>query len=104
MTMIANNLQQLRARLQQACAQAGRAPQDVTLLAVSKTFGADAVLEAYAAGQHAFGENYIQEAVEKITALRHLPLQWHCIGPIQNSISPSWYLAPEAAGTCGSTT
>ncbi len=85
MTMIANNLQQLRARLQQACAQAGRAPQDVTLLAVSKTFGADAVLEAYAAGQHAFGENYIQEAVEKITALRHLPLQWHCIGPIQSN-------------------
>jgi pyridoxal phosphate enzyme (YggS family) len=85
MTMIANNLQQLRARLQQACAQAGRAPQDVTLLAVSKTFGADAVREAYAAGQHAFGENYIQEAVEKITALRHLPLQWHCIGPIQSN-------------------
>ena len=85
MTMIANNLQQLRARLQQACAQAGRAPQDVTLLAVSKTFGADAVLEAYAAGQHAFGENYIQEAVEKITAVRHLPLQWHCIGPIQSN-------------------
>ena len=85
MTMIANNLQQLRARLQQACTQAGRAPQDVTLLAVSKTFGADAVLEAHAAGQNAFGENYIQEAVEKITALAHLPLQWHCIGPIQSN-------------------
>ena len=85
MTMIANNLQQLRARLQQACSEAGRAPQDVTLLAVSKTFGADAVLEAHAAGQNAFGENYIQEAVEKITALAHLPLQWHCIGPIQSN-------------------
>ena len=85
MTMIANNLQQLRARLQQACTQAGRAPQEVTLLAVSKTFGADAVLEAHAAGQQAFGENYIQEAVEKITALSHLPLQWHCIGPIQSN-------------------
>ena len=85
MTMIANNLQQLRARLQQACTQAGRAPQEVTLLAVSKTFGADAVLEAHAAGQNAFGENYIQEAVEKITALAHLPLQWHCIGPIQSN-------------------
>lgn len=87
MTMIADNLQQLRARLQQACTQAGRAPQDVTLLAVSKTFGADAVVEAFAAGQHAFGENYIQEAVEKMTALRHLPLQWHCIGPIQSNKS-----------------
>ena len=85
MTTIANNLQQLRARLQQACTQAGRAPQAVTLLAVSKTFGADAVLEAHAAGQQAFGENYIQEAVEKITALSHLPLQWHCIGPIQSN-------------------
>ena len=85
MTMIANNLQQLRARLQQACTQAGRAPQEVTLLAVSKTFAADAVAQAYAAGQHAFGENYIQEAVEKIAALDHLPLQWHCIGPIQSN-------------------
>ncbi len=85
MTTIANNLQQLRARLQQACTHAGRAPQAVTLLAVSKTFGADAVLEAHAAGQQAFGENYIQEAVEKITALSHLPLQWHCIGPIQSN-------------------
>ena len=85
MTMIANNLQQLRARLQQACSEAERAPQEVTLLAVSKTFGADAVLEAHAAGQNAFGENYIQEAVEKITALAHLPLQWHCIGPIQSN-------------------
>ena len=83
--MIANNLQQLRARLQQACSEAERAPQEVTLLAVSKTFGADAVLEAHAAGQNAFGENYIQEAVEKITALAHLPLQWHCIGPIQSN-------------------
>lgn len=87
MTMIANNLQQLRARLQQACTQAGRAPQEVALLAVSKTFGADAVAEAYACGQHAFGENYIQEAVDKITALAHLPLQWHCIGPIQSNKS-----------------
>ena len=85
MTMIANNLQQLRARLQQACTQAGRAPQEVTLLAVSKTFAADAVAQAYAAGQHAFGENYIQEAIEKIAALDHLPLQWHCIGPIQSN-------------------
>jgi pyridoxal phosphate enzyme (YggS family) len=54
-------------------------------LAVSKTFGADAVLQAHGAGQWAFGENYIQEAVGKITTLEHLPLQWHCIGPIQSN-------------------
>ena len=58
---------------------------DVTLLAVSKTFGPDAVREAHAAGQLAFGENYIQEAVEKIALLRELPLQWHCVGPVQSN-------------------
>jgi hypothetical protein len=68
-----------------ACRAAGRADDAVTLLAVSKTFGADAVEAAFAAGQTAFGENYIQEAVQKITELRHLPLQWHCIGPIQSN-------------------
>jgi len=57
----------------------------VTLLAVSKTFAADAVQAAFAAGQTDFGENYIQEAVDKITQLRHLPLVWHCIGPIQSN-------------------
>jgi hypothetical protein len=75
----------VRERIRLACAAYGRAPEDVTLLAVSKTFGPDAVQAAHAAGQTAFGENYIQEAVEKITALRHLPLQWHCIGPIQSN-------------------
>ncbi|GDY38206.1 YggS family pyridoxal phosphate enzyme [Acidovorax sp. NB1] len=73
----------------QACQAAGRDPASVGLLAVSKTFGADAVLEAVAAGQRAFGENYIQEGVEKIAAVRAaLPdtaLQWHCIGPIQSN-------------------
>lgn len=58
---------------------------EVTLLAVSKTFGPEAVREAFAAGQTAFGENYIQEAVEKIALLQDLPLQWHCIGPIQSN-------------------
>jgi hypothetical protein len=57
----------------------------VHLLAVSKTFDADAVREAHAAGQADFGENYIQEAVEKITVLAALPLVWHCIGPIQSN-------------------
>jgi len=85
MTMIEINLQTVRARIVTACRSAGRAPGDVTLLAVSKTFGADVVSQAYAAGQTAFGENYIQEAVQKINQLRHLPLQWHCIGPIQSN-------------------
>lgn len=85
MTMIAENLQRLHTRIAQVCRDAGRLPQSVKLLAVSKTFGADAVVQAHAAGQIAFGENYIQEAVEKITALAYLPLEWHCIGPIQSN-------------------
>ena len=83
--MIARQLQDVRARIATACRAAGRAPDAVALLAVSKTFGADAVRAAHAAGQNAFGENYIQEAVDKIDALRDLPLQWHCIGPIQSN-------------------
>ena len=85
MTMIADNLHRIHDRMAHACQQAGRPPASVSLLAVSKTFGADAVVQAHAAGQTAFGENYIQEGVEKITALVHLPLQWHCIGPIQSN-------------------
>ena len=88
MTTIANNLQQVNDRISQACRAAGRAREEVALLAVSKTFGADAVVEAAAAGQRAFGENYIQEGVDKILALRtqlSFALQWHCIGPIQSN-------------------
>ena len=85
MTTIAGNLQQVRDRIAQACASARRPVADVTLLAVSKTFGADAVREAVAAGQRHFGENYIQEAVDKITALAGGGLTWHCIGPIQSN-------------------
>jgi pyridoxal phosphate enzyme (YggS family) len=85
MTMIRNNLQQVHARIAAACARAQRPVTDVTLLAVAKTFGPDAVRSAHEAGQRAFGENYIQEAVEKIAMLRELPLQWHCIGPVQSN-------------------
>jgi pyridoxal phosphate enzyme (YggS family) len=85
MTTIRNNLQRVHERIAAACAQAQRPVTDVTLLAVSKTFGPDAVREAHEAGQRAFGENYIQEAVEKIALLRELPLQWHCIGPVQSN-------------------
>jgi pyridoxal phosphate enzyme (YggS family) len=82
---IADNITRLRVQIQAACQAAGRAPDSVQLLAVSKTWGTDAVRQAHAAGQTAFGENYIQEAVDKINALRDLPLQWHCIGPIQSN-------------------
>src|SRR5574343_857813 len=85
MSSIAENLQTVRDRIRAACDAAGRPPASVRLLAVSKTFGPEAVREAHAAGQTAFGENYIQEAVDKITALHDLPLQWHCIGPIQSN-------------------
>lgn len=91
MTTIEGNLQQVRERLKQACAHAERDVSAVSLLAVSKTFDADAVCLALAAGQHAFGENYVQEGTEKITALRVLrpdaALQWHCIGPLQSNKS-----------------
>jgi len=82
---IADNLARVHAQIDVACRAAGRAPDSVTLLAVSKTWGPDAVRQAHAAGQTAFGENYIQEAVDKIAALRDLPLAWHCIGPIQSN-------------------
>ncbi len=85
MTMIADNLHAVRARIAQACTQAGRPVDAVQLLAVSKTFGPEAVQQAFDAGQRAFGENYIQEAVEKIAALAELPIAWHCIGPIQSN-------------------
>ena len=85
--MIADNLRQVHARVARACAQAARPVQGVTLLAVSKTFGADAVRAAVAAGEHRFGENYVQEGVAKIAALADLRdrLEWHLIGPLQSN-------------------
>ncbi|QKO23152.1 YggS family pyridoxal phosphate-dependent enzyme [Rhodoferax sp. BAB1] len=85
MTVIAAQLQAVHARIAAACHAAGRDPASVGLLAVSKTFGPEAVRAAHAAGQTAFGENYIQEAVDKMAVLGDLPLQWHCIGPIQSN-------------------
>ena len=89
MSTIEQNLQAVRDSIAQAAADAQRAPADVTLLAVSKTFGADAVLAAMRAGQAAFGENYLQEALDKIAfvkaaAPQHAPA-WHFIGPIQSN-------------------
>lgn len=85
MATISDNLQQVHHRIERACALAQRPVTEVTLLAVSKTFDRDAVRVALAAGQHAFGENYVQEGLEKIAALadcRH-ELEWHMIGPLQ---------------------
>lgn len=110
--MIVRNLQLVRDRITTACVAAGRDPASVRLLAVSKTFGADAVIDAMSDGQRAFGENYIQEGVDKILAVRgweaeclrlsssrhssglrsppsagplSSPAEWHCIGPIQSN-------------------
>jgi pyridoxal phosphate enzyme (YggS family) len=87
MGSITNNLQEVAARLTSACNAAGRRVEDVTLLAVSKTFDAAAVREAFAAGQRRFGENYVQEALAKIEQLADLrsQIEWHLIGPLQSN-------------------
>ncbi|MBC3917830.1 YggS family pyridoxal phosphate-dependent enzyme [Undibacterium sp. CY18W] len=93
MSSISDNLQAVLAHIHAYAQQSGRDPSQVDLLAVSKTFGADAVLEAVAAGQRRFGENYLQEALDKIQAVQAAklvstaawPLEWHFIGPIQSN-------------------
>lgn len=89
MSLISNNLQAVRADLAAAAQKVGRDPQQICLLAVSKTFSADAVVEAASAGQRSFGENYLQEAIDKMHAVRALlpevGLEWHFIGPIQSN-------------------
>jgi PLP dependent protein len=87
MSSIEQNLQQVRQRITRACDEAGRPAQSVTLLAVSKTFGATPVRQAHAAGQRDFGENYVQEALAKMDALADLrgTMRWHLIGPLQSN-------------------
>ena len=97
MSRIPGNLQAVHARIAAAAAKVSRQTQEISLLAVSKTFGADAVLQAIAAGQRDFGENYLQEALEKIEEVKRLQnndamkgdaaplLKWHFIGPIQSN-------------------
>ena len=86
---ISENLQVVQHRIATSAQAAGRDPSSITLLAVSKTFDAQAVLTAAQAGQRAFGENYVQEAIDKISATRELnpdlQLEWHFIGPIQSN-------------------
>src|SRR5436189_4629673 len=83
MPTIAENLQAVRARIGRAAKAARRDAHGVTLLAVSKTHGSSRVAEARAAGQAAFGENYVQEAIEKMAAVP--ALEWHLIGPLQSN-------------------
>ncbi len=86
MTDIKNNLCQIKQQISHLCQQSSRANNAVTLLAVSKTKPSLAIEQAYQAGQRAFGENYVQEAVEKVQQLSHLAdISWHFIGPIQSN-------------------
>ena len=92
MTTIAANLQAVHDRIAAAAQNAGRKPSTIALLAVTKTWAAEKVLEAYRCGQYAFGENYLQEAAEKISAVRlqlgdseAARVDWHFIGPIQSN-------------------
>jgi pyridoxal phosphate enzyme (YggS family) len=87
MATIKDNIQHVLRRIEAACVAARRPVQSVTLLAVSKTFPASAVREAFAAGQRRFGENYVQEALAKIDALADLrpAIEWHLIGPLQSN-------------------
>ena len=82
---IAENLTAVRARIQAAAGRAGREAGEITLIAVSKTFGASHVRAAWAAGQHDFGENKIQEALQKIGETADIPVRWHLIGHVQSN-------------------
>ena len=86
MSQIQQRYQAVRERITLATSQAGRPATQVQLLAVSKTFAAEQVREVAALGQRDFGENYVQEGVEKIAALKDVTgLVWHCIGPLQSN-------------------
>lgn len=87
MTDLTRNLEAVHERIAAAARNAGRDTQSVALLAVSKTFPAEDVRAAHAAGQRMFGENYVQEAVDKVEALADLraSLEWHFIGPLQSN-------------------
>jgi hypothetical protein len=85
MGLIPNNLQAVKARIEAAARAAGRNPGAVRLLAVSKTHAPALLRVAAAAGQRAFGENYVQEALDKMAQLADLPLEWHLVGPLQSN-------------------
>ncbi len=85
MNMLQQSRNQVLAQIQAACTQAGREPDSVQLLAVSKTQPSSVLAEMYQTGQRAFGENYLQEALEKITELKNLEIEWHFIGQEQRN-------------------
>ena len=85
LSYIASNLADIRLRLRKAAQDAGRNPEDVRLLAVSKTFGLDHIRAAAAAGQEDFGENRVQEALQKIDGSADLKIRWHLIGTLQSN-------------------
>ena len=82
---IASRLTEVRARIGEAALRAGRSPTDVRLIAVSKTFSLDAIREAYAAGQRDFGENRVQEALQKMSGAADMEIRWHLIGHLQSN-------------------
>ena len=83
--MIAENLKNLRIRIEQSCQKCGRRSEDVQLVAVSKTFPVEAIQEAIGAGHVDFGENYVQELQAKRQVLAQQPLHWHFIGHLQSN-------------------
>jgi PLP dependent protein len=87
MSSVEAKLQQVRTRIATACETSQRPVQSVTLMAVTKTFGPQAVRDALSAGQQTFGENYVQEALEKMASLADVRerLEWHMIGPLQSN-------------------
>jgi pyridoxal phosphate enzyme (YggS family) len=87
MATISENIHQVRARIAAACAAARRPVETITLLCVSKTMPQQAVREAFEAGERAFGENYVQEGVDKVIELAALrdAVQWHLVGPVQSN-------------------
>lgn len=82
---IAAHLREVKDRIRAAAERAGRPSEDITLIAVSKKQPAEAIRAAYAAGQRAFGESYLQEALDKIEQLEDLAIEWHFIGRIQSN-------------------
>lgn len=84
MTDIVANFHQLKSRISTTLQACNKGPDTVTLVAVSKTHSHDQIATLFAAGQHAFGENYVDEALQKISALKHLDIIWHFIGTVQS--------------------
>ena len=86
-TQLSSQYESVRQRIADACSNSGRSAQEIALLAVSKRHTVESIQEVYALGQRAFGENYVQEGVDKAQRLSELDIQWHFIGPLQSNKS-----------------